>query len=457
MGLAALLTCCAPPAANTTVDFAAAHPGTGLSALSFGSCISTYAGDTRTVNIVKGPAAESRSWRSTLGELGPLAWRIPLTWNGGRPGSSAHGARSSGDAGDYVAAIRSIGGTPVVVVGGATGDNDVRAADAAALVRHFNDAGGRHGGPVEHWIIGNEPDNGGDAAFGMDAYLHGGKGGSGFPAVAAAMRAATTRPLSIAGPALVTWADYKEANYSAFLDACGADADVLDFHMYEGAHLSRYSAAMTWLRGAVASRPSTAGRMTVRLGEYNWKWHYEEPEHGAHQFSTSRNTVAAACTIGRIVEQGGWAHQYADHNGPLGLITPGDGEHGAPAGQRLRTPSYFGIKMWTGGNLFRRPTGSMATCTTALPEVEVFASTGERNVVLANKAPDSAQDVELALRGAPLTGTYEVWQTVPGMDPADAGGGQWQDPLRIRSGTYQGGRILFPAPAMTVSTVLLGT
>ena len=76
---------------------------------------------------------------------------------------------------------------------------------------------------------------------------------------------------------------------------------------------------------------------------------------------------------------------------------------------------------------------------------------------MANKAPDSAQDVELALRGAPLTGTYEVWQTVPGMDPADAGGGQWQDPLRIRSGTYQGGRILFPAPAMTVSTVLLGT
>lgn len=455
-GLAALLSGCAPVAGNTTVDFAAALPGSELDHLSFGSCISTYSGDGQDVNIIRGGAAETTAWRTTLGELGPLAWRIPLAWNSGSPGSSATGARSSGDAAAYIAAIRSIGGTPVVALGGTTGDNDVLAADAASLVRWFNDDGGRNGGPVEHWIVGNEPDNGGDAAFGMDAYIHGGKGGSGFSSTARAMRAATTRPLEIAGPALSTYARYKETDYEAFLDACGADADVVDFHMYDGADLPRYSEGMAWLRGAVAARPRTAGRVAVQLGEYNWMWQYREPDHGARQFYTSRNTVAGACTIGRVVEQGGRAYQYSDNNGPLGLITPGNGAHGAPAGLRLRTPSYFGVKMWTGGNLFRRPTGSMAACATTLPDVEVFASTGARNVVLVNTSPTRSRDVVLALHGAPAAGTYEVWQTVRGMDPSDTAGPQWQDPVRVASGTYSGGTLALPAPATTVSTVLVG-
>lgn len=456
-GLMALLTGCLPEGGNAAVDFSAALPGSELTGISFGSCISTYSGDGQDVNIIKGTDAESAAWRTTLGELGPVAWRIPLAWNAGSPGSSATGARSSGDAAGYVSAIRSIGGTPIVAVGGTTGDNDILAADAAALVHYFNDHGGQNGGPVEHWIIGNEPDNGGDAAFGLDAYIHGGKGGSGFSTIARAMRAATTRALEIAGPAMASWATGKEADYDAFFDACGPDVDVVDFHMYDGADLPRYSDAMTWLHRAIASRPGMAERAAVQLGEYNWMWQYREPDSGARQFYTSRNTVAGACTIGRVVEQGGRAYQYSDNNGPLGLITPGNGAHGAPAGLRLPTPSYFGIKMWTGGNLFRRPTGAMAACTTALPDVEVFASTGAKNVVLVNKSLTRARDVELAVHGAPASGTYEVWQTVQGMSPSDTTGPQWQDPVRIASGSYSGGRITFSAPATTVSTVLVGT
>ncbi|WP_147017410.1 hypothetical protein [Kocuria turfanensis] len=455
LGVGALLAGCATDGADATVDFAAARDGSELSEVSFGSCISTYSGDGENVNIVKGSAADSAAWRATLGGLGPLVWRIPLAWHGGSPGSSAGGARSYGDAGDYVSAIRSIGGTPVVVVGGTTGDNDILADDAAALVRYFNDDGGRHGGPVDHWIIGNEPDNGGDAAFGMAAYIHGGKGGSGFSTIVGAMRAATSRTLEIAGPSLVSYASWNKDLYDAFLDACGHDVDVVDFHLYEGADLPRYSDAVTGLQQAVASRPHTAGRVGVQLGEYNWMWRYEEPHHGAGQFYTSRNTVAGACTIGRLVEQGGRAYQYSDNNGPLGLITPGGANNGAPASHRLPTPAYYGLKMWTGGDLFRRPTGSMAACTTALPEVELFASTGQKNVVLVNKSLSRAHDVVLAVRGVPASGSYEVWQTVRGMDPSDSAGAQWQDPVRVDSGSYRNGRIAFPSPATTVTTVLI--
>lgn len=441
---------------NTVVDFTAARAGTELSALSFGSCISTYTGDGQNVNIVKGAAADSAAWRDTLGRLGPVAWRIPLAWNGGQPGSSAGGARSYGDAADYITAIKAIGGTPIIAVGGTTGDNDVLAADAAALVHYFNDNGGQNGGPVTHWIIGNEPDNGGADAHGMDAYINGGKGGDGYLKVAAAMRAATTNTLSIAGPSLVTYATYKEADYNAFLDACGAATDVLDFHMYDGANLPNYTTAMTWLRSAIAARPATAGRVRIHLGEYNYHPFYAEPDHGANQFYTSVNTVAGACTIGRVVNQGGRAYQYSDNNGPLGLITPGNGLNGAPDGYRIPTPSYYGVKMWTGGNLFRRPTGAMATCTTTIPDLEVFASTATKNVVAANKSATTPRDVKLALTGAAATGTYEVWQTRPGMNPADPTGPQWADPVKVITGTYTDGRIAFTAPPMTVTTILVG-
>lgn len=453
--LTATLAGCTPVHANVSVDFSAILKGSELSPLSFGSCISTYSGDSENVNIIKGTATESAAWRTTLGELGPLAWRIPLAWNAGRPGSSAGGARTFGDAGEYVSAIRSIGGIPVVVVGGTSGDNDILASDAAALVHFFNDHSGQNGGPVDHWIIGNEPDNGGEAAFGMYAYIHGGKGSSGFNTIVDAMRAATGRALEIAGPSLVTYASWNEDLYDAFLDSCGDDVDVVSFHMYDGANLTRYSDAMTGLQQAVASRPSTSGRVDVQLGEYNWMWHYEEPRHGAAQFYTSRNTVAGACIIGRIVERGGRAYQYSDNNGALGLIRPGGGTDGAPTGHRLPTPSYYGLKMWTGGNLFRRPTGSMATCTTALAEVEVFASTGKKNVVVVNQALSRAHDVMLVVRGTPAAGRYEMWQTVQGMAPGDPTGAQWKDPVGVASGSYRNGTISFTASPMTVSTVLI--
>lgn len=447
---------------NTTIDFATVRSNSQLSDLSFGSCISTYSGDGEGVNIIKGTLEQSTDWKNKLGSIGSAGWRIPLAWNGGTPGSSAGGARTNGDAGAYVQAIKDIGGIPIVAVGGTTGDNDILAADAANLVHYFNDNGGQNGGPVTNWIIGNEPDNDGT---GINGYINGTKAtdgvtvtGSGFNAVADAMRAATTLTLTIAGPALVTYADYKEADYTAFFDACGAKVDVIDFHMYDGNNLARYTAAMNWFLPQIASRPSMANRVKVHCGEYNWHPSYDAASttHNSSHFYTSRNTVAGAISTGRVVEQGGRAYQYSDNNGPLGMITPGNGLNGAPLGFRLPMPALYGVKMWSGGNLFRKATGSMATCSTSLTGVEVFASTGNKNIVIVNKSETDAKEIVISLVGVLDSDVYTIWQTVKGLDPADTAGPQWKDPVKLVSGTYVGGKISFSAPALTVSTIVVG-
>lgn len=437
--------------ADVSIDFARARAGSAISSLSFGSCISTFAGDGQNVNIIKG-GAEGAAWKSKLGALGPLVWRIPLAWNGGRPGSSASGARSYGDAGAYVRAIKDIGGTPMIAVGGTTADNDITPADAARLVRYFNDNGGQNGGPVDYWIVGNEPDN-----TGQDGpYI------AAFNGIATAMRAATNRRLYLSGPTLVDYADYKQATFNRFLDTCGAQVDRMDFHKY-GAGLGldgnltatkRYAEAAEWLRGAVAARPATANRVQVQCGELNYHPSYNPSSYGAAAFYTSRNTVHTASAIGHLLNGGASAYQYSDNNGPLGLITPGNSNNGAPAGQRRPTPAYYGLKMWTGGNLYRRPTGSMASVAQAVPDLEVFASTGTKNVMLINKSLTTSRSLVVAT-GSVTSGTFTVWQTKAGLGTTGTDGGQWAEPTVVKTGSITQGQISVTVPALTVTCVLI--
>ncbi len=437
--------------ADVSIDFARPRSSSAITALSFGSCISTFAGDGQNVNIIKG-GAEAAAWRSKLRALGPLVWRIPLAWNAGRPGSSASGARSYGDAGAYVRAIKDIGGTPMIAVGGSTNDNDILPADAASLVRYFNDNGGQNGGPVDYWIVGNEPDNTGQAG----PYI------AAFNGIAKAMRAATSRKLVLAGPTLVDYAEYKQDTFNRFLDTCGAQVDRMDFHKY-GAGLGlngnltgtgRYEDAAKWLRGAIAARPSTANRVKVQCGELNYHPAYNPGSYGAAAFYTSRNTVHTAAAIGHLLNGGAAAYHYSDNNGPLGLITPGNSNNGAPVGQRRPTPAYFGLQMWTGGTLFRRPTGSMATVSHKVPGLEVFASTGAKNILVINTSLTASRTIVLDT-GSVSSGNYTVWQTRPGLATTGTDGGQWAAPKVVKTGFINGGRISLTVPALTVSCVLV--
>ncbi|MEI2456152.1 hypothetical protein [Lysobacter firmicutimachus] len=440
----------AAEAANVVVDFTAHRQPT--SAYSLGSTVSTFADGGS--NLIKGP--NQALWQRYLGELGPLVWRIPLYHHDGQVGSAAGGVHGGNEGEAYVRAIKSIGGIPMIAVGGSSNDNDIRAGDAAALVRYFNDNGGSHGGPVDDYIIGNEPDNG----FGMDPYIHGGNGSDGFHAIAVAMRGASARPLSIAGPSLVTWADYKFGDFRKFFAARHADVDVVDFHKYgDGERVDnlrrtgQYADAIAWLRQEIdASFGDRASGIAIQVGEFNYNSWYDGSWRDA--FYTSRNLVHTASVIGHVLNAGGSAYQYADNNGPLGLITDGTDRNDQPQGQHVRLPAYWGLSVWTGGTWSRRYGSTMVAATSAIPELEVFATDDRKKIVLVNKSASLDRRVVMDLRGQ-ASGVYSAWRHGRGMNPADfAAGAQFRAPTRIANAVaFAQGRVVVQVPWMSVVVV----
>ncbi|MFC5472768.1 hypothetical protein [Paraherbaspirillum soli] len=438
-----------PAAGNVRVDFTA--PTHATSALSVGSAISTYAGSGS--NLIKGP--QRSLWRQYLQDLGPMVWRIPLYYHDGQVGSSAGGVHGGDEGAAYIAAIKSIKGTPMIAVGGSTNDNDIQAADAARLVHYFNDGAGQHGGPVDYYIVGNEPDNG----FGLNNYLYGGNGSSGFHANVSAMRSATTRRLTIAGPSLVTWADYKFGDFRTFFANANADADIVDFHKYgDGQHLDNlnrtyeYSDAVNWLRTEIGNYfGSRSADIGIQLGEFNYNSSYSDWNDA---FYTSRNLVHTASVVGHMLQQGGRAYQYSDNNGPLGLISDGTGNNGQPPGQFVRLPAYWGLSAWTGGAWMRRFGSTMVAASTSLPEVEVYATDHAKKIILINKSTSTDQTATVALVGKD-SGTYSVWQYARGMDPgAFASGPQFQPPRRIATDrSFSAGQLQVAVPWMSVVVV----
>src|SRR5262249_28479031 len=91
----------------------------------------------------------------------------------------------------------------------------------------------------------------------------------------------------------------------------------------------------------------------VSVGEYNWAWQYADGIPGGDQrFFQPIITVWAASVIGHVLSTGGWAFQYSDQNGPLGLtIEPGNQDQGRPGNSPM--PIYHGLGMWSGESLFR--------------------------------------------------------------------------------------------------------
>ncbi|OJH42604.1 hypothetical protein [Cystobacter ferrugineus] len=438
-------------AANVRVDFTTHRVQT--SPLSLGSCISTYADGGS--NLIKGPQRDLL--RGYLADLGPLVWRIPLYHHDGQVGSSAGGVHGGNEGAQYITAIRGINGTPMIAVGGSTNDNDIRASDAAALVRYFNDGGGKNGGPVDYFIIGNEPDNG----FGMSNYIQGGAGNDGFNNIVGAMRSASSRRLYIAGPSLVTWADYKFSSYQEFFSAAAPNVDIIDFHKYGDGErydnllrTSQYADAVRWFQGQLPTYfGSRSGSIAIQAGEFNYHPYYN----GWNDvFYTSRNLVHTASVIGQLLREGARAYQYADNNGPLGLITDGTGNNGQPSGQFVRLPTYWGLAAWTGGTWFRRYGQWMVEGTTTLPEFEVFATDESKKVLLLNKSATANRVAELELVGA-ASGVYSVWNFPSGMDPADfTNGPQFKPPVPgAQSQPFSGGRVQVDVPAMSVVVLFI--
>lgn len=436
-------------AGNVRVDFTSTIQTT--SRLSVGSCISTYAGSG--TNVIKGQ--QQSLWRQYLRDLGPMLWRIPLYYHAGQVGSAAGGVHAGNEGAAYIKAIKSIDGIPMIVVGGTTNDNDIQADDAADLVHYFNDGDGQNGGPVNYFVVGNEPDN----DFGLGNYIFGGNGSSGFHANVTAMRAATTRRLYVAGPAFTTWADYKFDDFRTFFANANADVDIIDFHKYgDGQHYDNidltyeYSDAVNWLRAEIGNTfGSRAADIGIQLGEFNYNSSYSG---WSDTFYTSRNLVHTASVIGHMLQQGGRAYQYSDNNGPLGLITDGTSNDDQPLGQYVRLPAYWGISVWTGGAWTRRFGSTMVSATTSLPDFEVYATDHAKKIILINKSSSADQTPTIDLVGKD-NGTYSVWLYPRGMDPtAFTTGEQFHPPIRTTIDRhFRAGQIRVDVPWMSVVVV----
>ena len=387
--------------ANVTIDFGTITQT--VANLPFSGSISTY-GESG------GSIAANAKQRSELGALGPGIYRIPLKWNGGNIISAAGGGPTNISGDTWVNNIKSFGGTPMIVLGGSTGDNDFTSADAVNMVKHFN---GVNGPKVTYWVIGNEPNNAG-ISIGSYCTL--------FNNTVSAMKAAD-QTIKVAGPA---WSYFSLSDITSFLQCAGNSVDIIDYHHYgmgstfldNATALSQtvnYENEIKQVKQAISQQvPSRASSIEVQVGEFNWSWRTADGYQGYNgddRFYQAVNTVWSASVLGHIVSAGGRAHQYSDQNGALGITfeKTADATHfGKSVDDPM--PIYFGLQMFSGGSLFRGFGSSAVSASTTLSNVEVFASTNQKNVVLINKNASLSQTAVVQLNGSNSTSTDE-WQT----------------------------------------------
>ena len=199
--------------------------------------------------------------------------------------------------------------------------------------------------------------------------------------------------------------------------------DILDFHDYAMGGNSVDTATALSSTGSWGDEVSQAYQLIrqyapdrgiqVQVGEYNWSWTTGDGYNGYQGddwFYSAVNTVWGASVAGHIAAAGGRGDEYADLNGALGL-TSEQQDAAAHYGRRLNTPMpiYYGLEMFTGGNLFRPFGSSMAEASTQLNNTEIFAA-GNGNIVMINKDRSAAQTASIGLTGF-AGGSAEVWQT----------------------------------------------
>lgn len=390
---------CIAQNANTLVDFATPL-ATPMAPHPFSGTISTYGSE-------GGSIANSATQRANLASLGLGMYRVPLQWNGGNIISGAGWGPTDISGDRWIDAIKGIGAEPVIVVAG-TSNNNFTPDDAAALVRHFNPSD-----RVAYWVIGNEPNNEGTSVADYCAL---------FNATVDKMKAVDPT-IKVAGPA---WSYYNAQDLQAFLDCAGARVDVIDYHHYAmgGSYLDNATALaqtsswedeVTQIRRMLAATvPARAAQIEVQVGEYHWSWRTGDGYpgwNGDDRFYQAVTTVWGASVAGHIMRAGGRGHQYADQNGALGLTFERSSE-ATHYGRQVTDPMpiYHGLRMFSGGALFRGFGATAVAASTTLPNVEVFASRQGENVVMINKDAGATQ-LAVIQSGGSASSQVDVWQT----------------------------------------------
>jgi hypothetical protein len=414
-------------AAEVTVDFGRAIATTPRT--DFGTTISGYGNGSYVAN--------DEAHQARLRDLGVGLLRIELRFR--EPGNPASGVRcnSLGCAEDvtgeqWVAGIEAVGAEPLLVLPiDPAHPVEQDAADAVALARFFAD----QGVPIRHFVVGNEPDLGGNQPkTGVDDYS------ARFNAIADALHAASDE-YQVGGPTLAGLSpDYVDP----FLRASGAKLDFYDLHRYgrcgdgtEPVDPDAYREAIDFVKGRLDELvPDRADEIGIQVGEYNADC--DRKQLGPLRFDA---VLWTARVLGTILATDARAIQFSDKNEGLGLVGEGTGNS---LGDGEPHPAYHGIGMFTGEGRFRRFGETMVEAESSADEVDVFASTGEKNVVLVNTAGEEAE-VDLRLTGLDGDVAAAVWRSTEG-EPAPTADGEV---------AIAGGAASATLPARSVTTLVV--
>ncbi len=370
-----------------------------------------------------------------LQTLGARYMRINLRYAvAGNPSSGiicgAQGCdtRWSGD--DWVDSIKALGATPVV-------EDPVNPNDLPSLVKHFNiDTHNR----VDRWLGGiNEPNINGEN--GTTYSLQ-------FNKTYDAMKAVDPT-IQVGGPT-VAW--YDSTFMQTFLNISGSRVDFLDFHGYAQGDTSQLSYTDLFDKSATyevdiadlyqriqKTVPSRASHITIEVGEWDL-------DYAGHLLEyTQFDNAWGAATLGHILHAGAISMLYTD-KGNLLLKT---GTEITGGSMDSATPMYHALGMYTGEGLFRGFGRMMVQATTTLPGIDVYASDGDKNIVVINESPTTTQTGTFQLKGL-TSGTVDIWgknQSISASAP----------PKHLGNTTFQNSSFSYTLPPFSVTTFLINS
>jgi hypothetical protein len=342
----------------------------------------------------------------------------------------------------WVRMMQSVGETPVAQV-----PDTISPAAAAAIVTRLNGTGGASR-PVLSWVIGNEPNAGGESASTYDAR---------FNTLYDAMKQADPR-IEIGGPATY---GFDQSFLQQFLEDCGSRADFVDFHFYQApghqtaaqllAELPAMSQDLSTLRAMIkATVPGRASAIAIHVGEWNFS---ADPDTLAKYAFTGFASVLDADLLGRVLAAGADSLAWGSKNAMLsllyGAVYPGDST-GAPAGYTSDSPMplYEAISMFTGQGLFPRFGTTIASATSVLPGVDVFASAKPDEIVIVNtNAKSERVTVRVDSNNPQSAVVWQLHQTTPVAGP----------PVKKGTATSEAGNFKIYLPGDSVTTMVMKT
>jgi hypothetical protein len=335
----------------------------------------------------------------------------------------------------WMNAIKATGATPMVEV-----QHNLPPADAAAIVRHFNaDTHNR----VVYWLIGNEPN--------LETGVTGTSYSADFNAQFDAMKAADPT-IKIGGG---TTASYANGFLTQFLTGSGSRVDFVDFHFYGTdvsqdqttllARLPVISGYLTSARALINTMvPARAAQIGLQVGE--WNISYREDLIGYTGFAAMWD----ADVLGRILSGGAASRVWGTKTSSMSIIyNKVHSTETPPAGfvEDTPMPLYEALSMYTGAGLFPHFGTTMATASSAISGVDVFASQSPREIVLVNTGSSAVNaPVKVAGGGSLSAAVWQIHQTGSALPAA---------PARAGTLSTSNGQFTVNLPAQSVTTLIV--